>query len=494
MGHSIQESILHFLQKDPTQEQTTSQIIQVLYKEEYLNIDNKIQDQLQDKQQKKNAKYDKAKLHRKILYHLNQLVLENKIQVVRTSSKGEKSFIPLMQQTNQHSVAPVQLRSLAREGPLIIVDPENMLTRINACLINCKRVQSMKQLARITEAIIPLINDVMTLDNIEYLINTFAIEDVINVLQKIIIKTPEQITCNLIIDIQRIQNTQNLITLTQRLQAENIIFLLRTDARIVQTNHSLHSECIRQCAENKVSWAIVNKRQHPSPLMIGKMGTYTLNRNKWEQYIRNENIPTILICSFTTMVLDLEHARTMNYTQLKAKIVEAVKGLLRVNYAQYLVEENNYAAILRYNMPHIIETNLLSTNYIRFKNISEDSLVMGFLASVQEEIDTLLRAERIIYKSCGIPLTFNVNLAEQGIPRIILKNHSIDDEEKMKLSHQEKITSIFKANHAILLEHKSRLPAQDILRSVNHLLEYYRVPCILYKHDMKTTRRLTDFL
>jgi hypothetical protein len=90
--HTIEQRILNKFKKEPLREISTTEIVREACPEEYSRIIEGLHSELSDKKNFLLAKRKKGQLHRKILYHLNDLIKNNILKVSSVKGKGEKYF------------------------------------------------------------------------------------------------------------------------------------------------------------------------------------------------------------------------------------------------------------------------------------------------------------------------------------------------------------------------------------------------------------------
>ena len=88
--HTTEYAILKHMEKNPSKDISTSELVNNIFKDETHHIDEQMKMDFKDKDEIRKVKQLKAKLHRNILYHLNRLISDDLITVTKQGNKGEK--------------------------------------------------------------------------------------------------------------------------------------------------------------------------------------------------------------------------------------------------------------------------------------------------------------------------------------------------------------------------------------------------------------------
>ncbi len=506
MNLQFKEAVLHQMRKQPMKEFSTTDLVALVLAEEYADIEKKEKNPIDDKQRKRETKRQKARLHRKLLYYLNALVEEHKLALTRVSAKGEKHFMLIdynsQPEENGATTLPIaQLRTLAEKEPLIVHDAAELLTRINSVLINTRKIKSPERLVKMVEAVIPLVNDALLLDNMEYYVNNILPGELVTLLKRTLSRIPDSLAANLLIDLDKVDDTERLMRTLAGLLPQaprNIRVVCKTSAKSISEEESSFVSLLELFREHHADITIANKQTGIGPAFVGSLGPYILDKRRWELSIRNDNAPQIMIVSFNTVTLRLDEMlrQKRTYHQITDSVLEVGKALLRVNYLQYLLEQKQFEPLIRINYPHIIETNLLSANMLRIADAFELSradpaTLPSFLSTLERTMLDFVIMERSIYKSCGMPLTFNLQLAGDSGARIMLANHECSQHEKDILTVAEQVASAFRNCFELTVSHRNRLTTREIAKSLEYLLTYYRLPILTYAFQHETEKALT---
>ncbi|MEK6818908.1 MAG: hypothetical protein AABY10_03150 [Nanoarchaeota archaeon] len=86
------QEILDIFKRKPGEEFSTTYVVSRIYSEDFLKLNNILNDKFSDERKKKNAKRGLASLHRKTLYYLSYMVKGDLLKETSIGEKNEKYF------------------------------------------------------------------------------------------------------------------------------------------------------------------------------------------------------------------------------------------------------------------------------------------------------------------------------------------------------------------------------------------------------------------
>jgi hypothetical protein len=547
--NDVEQKIVQLLASRPESEISTSELVKQVFHHEYEELKKYMYNPQKDTDLIKLGKRNKARLHRKILYHLNTLVEEEFIRVTRSEGKGEKFFIfnsdkqiktdkeektkrmidsysTIKQETNFLSGLEVY------ENDKIIkkFDSQNWLTKLNSFIVECSKYQDTKKIYDLITHLYPTYNDVLGLNDFQILIEKEEMDVLTNFLKKINIDSKDYDKfLNLIIDLTQIKNAVKLsdfLSAYAELESEKIVVILQTNSKTLANQTRLISQVIKKFAEHKLRINIQNKELHKSPYLVGRAGAYTFDEEEWEHYVQNIKGKTLgVCCSSTSIYIDVNKffREKNNYTEFRELLMKCARALLlgtsmqrkksdiifkpintinEKDKSKFFALSYNYIRLWNYGSVFINNTTLESENdnFEKFRNLLESTI---------SELNDFCKAEETIFKSCGIPIRYKVVLSsaferfdkEFMTPRTYRKFtvKGLDDfytESAIKdIRLREDLFRLFSGGDRIRFFRDRNFTPEEVISEFNFLLNTFNLPLISYDFEtLKGEVTLNNFL
>ncbi len=524
---SVSERIIELFKKQPDSILPTSEIIKSLYPEEYNNIKNALHDPISSKEAKQVAKRHKAILHRRVLYHLNNLINERIIKITSIRGKGEKCFslnkkAVMINSINNNNIiikeeqqAFSQLEWYIEKKILSNIDQYNWINRLNAIIINVGEKNS-KEVNHALTKLFPHINDVIGLLGFEEIINKENLEEITKIIKKIDLETRDNNRrVSLLIDFEKIKENpaRDFIEAFSLINPKNISVIFSLNTKYLENHQRLIKHLIKEFSANNIKIRLHNKEKHEAPMIIGKAGVYTLEEEEWKIYdeeLRNELHGICL----SQISVGIDVSKYFSYetspTEFRKFIIKVAKSLVE-SAAQQRKKGELYFSRITSNLKNPYNFFRFSNNYIRFWNYDWQQEnyphFVELLRSSAEEIENFSRVEETIFKSCGIPIRFNVILAsthgsfakeifsKRKYHKITIKKYEdlTSNEMKSFLEARQKILSVFKYNDRLRI---FRVPAEEtdeIIKELQYLFTNYKNPLICYDFNPRKKDLTLDY-
>ena len=216
-------------------------------------------------------KRNSAKLHRKLLHHINLLIRDGILRVVKHGEKGHKYFSLNIEDGEEiTAITPKYKKRIAIEKPAIPVmpiegyeqleivikyEPGTWINRINAIVLKCKKIESLDSLKKILEDSFSVVNDAICLENFEEIISKSDKKEIIEFVEKLG-KDSEDYgkKINFIINFENLNGSVFLPLLKKSFDSnlKNILFIYNVDSEIIQEHLKLFSEIIGVYISNKI--------------------------------------------------------------------------------------------------------------------------------------------------------------------------------------------------------------------------------------------------
>ncbi len=511
--------ILEIFRRNPSLRLSTSQIVSLIEKEEFEQIEKVLRSDFYPKEKKREALRKKAKLHRRILYYLNKLVKANLLAVYGEVGKGEKIFglslMPGEEITIEDfrrikiSIKPpspaLPIEGYEQKGIVKKYEEGTWINRVNSVLIEGNCFENLNSLFRYLNNSILLINDSLFvnefekfLDSEKFEISSFfsKISDLMNDFGKRIIFS---------IDLEKIpKDKHEKLELMIKLASSSFprpSFVFSVNNKVLQEKFGIFSRILEILSNFEIPIFIKNSFLTEAPYFRGICGIYSFDEGEWRNYVENfKGSVKALSCSHFTIALDL--ARFAEEFKLR---VYALEELLKKCCESMLIGSSIQRKKIDEYFKFLVKTNEkyehvvfgLSRNYLRLWNYEwvrknfDLELMLSVLGRIRKTVSEFSSVEETIYKSCGMPIRFRViissavyeyykyafskpeyELLKIGDPMDLYENQEV----KKKLELSEKIANLFNGGHVTEIYKVGRFDPEELCREISYILGMYKLP------------------
>lgn len=423
-------NILNLFKDNPNNEFSTSKIVKSVFPEEFEKVKTSLSDNISSKENIKQAKKLKAQLHRRVLYYLNKLIDEGIIELRREGAKGEK-FFALGVKDGERFVIDKYKRRIIIEKPIMPAvpiegyeqkgyvlrhSPDNWVERLNSILLESDKQDKLKDYYKLIIDCFSDINDVISLNDFELLLENNSLTDIKNFLSKIDKMCQDygkKISCT--IDMTNVNSKMNLHDLMSA-DYNNINFIFDFRISELRDNKEIFQRVIDAACKTKSMLYFKNQDLHSAPYIVGKAGPYTFNPQEWCIYTKNSrSISKGIVCGQASAAIDVYKFGVDNKSasQFKVMLMAVVRALLTANSMQRRKSVDFFSASANLN-PNFLN---YCRSYIRFWNYGwkqkdidpEDRY--SLIKNLEGEVQNFASSQETIYLSCGIPTRFKVSFS-----------------------------------------------------------------------------------
>lgn len=492
----------------------------------------------------KESKRKLAQAHRKLLYHINELVSSGILRFSRFGDKGLKFFTLAIAQGEEiteltpkykkrivvsaPSMPTMPIESYEHQGIVIRYEAGSWIDKLNAVVISCSRISTAKELENVFESALSVVNDCICLENFESFLSKVNKAEAVEILEAINSEcrdSGKKICC--MINFENFGkenfNKENMIHIINNItlpEINNLIFIYNLDYDEIQENLALLQEIISAYTSQKRTIYIKNKRLHKAPYFLGGAGPYSINEKEWLaslEMLEKTSEMVSVACSQSSLIVDVEKfyslygLDTIKFSELLFNIS---KSFLSANSLQRRKSSEYFKSIMSFDKKHEKDFMEFSRNYIRFWNYGlmqpgiDPRLVMNMISEAKKKIEQFSNAEETIYKSCGMPIRFKIalscafresaeKLTEAKYKKLEITN--LDDlykpKTKKEIIEKENVTLMFGGGNDTTFHRSGIFSPEDILREISVIMNTYKMPLISYsfgklKGDMKITSYL----
>lgn len=472
-----------------------------------------------------------AQFHRKLLHHINLLIRDGILRVARHGEKGQKYYSINLEDGEEitgivsgykkriiagsPSIPIMPIEGYEQQGIVIKHEAGTWIDRLNSILIKCEKAKTLNYTKEIITKAFSSINDALCLDNFDIIINNSEKERVIEFFEKLNQECEDYgkiVSC--LINIEKLEIKNFIEILEDKLKnRKKIIFIYNLDSDTLQEGFGNFSEIVGSHLRNKSEVIIKNKRIHKSPAFFGRAGPYSFSEKEWDE--KKDSIS--VACAQSSLIVDVEKFYKrygINIEKFSQVMINISKAFLSANAMQRRKSLDYFKDIISIDKQN--EKNFLefSRNYIRFWNFGlnqpgmNQELVLNMISEAKKKINEFANAEETIYKSCGMPIRFQIalscafeNSGEKLSPALYKKFtiNGLQDlcskETKKEIIKKEILSEMFDGGNDVTLHRCGEMSADEIAREILFILNTYKLQIFSYSFEnIKGNTKITSYL
>ncbi len=525
--HRIENGILETFRREPARSFSTTDLVHNVFKEEYAAINQHLQSG--EKRSVRKGYAEKAKLHRKLLYHVTKLVDEKLLIHDGYRGKGEKLFRLGLDDGQivvhgkdrriviaKHAQVTTPIDGYEQEGLIKKYRPETWLTKHDALLVDCLSFPDAAALQRRLQHLFPCVADSLALERFDHLLGVGAYEDTIRLLDYLAMDAHDyDVAVALLINLSSLEQEAALLRLLRERLATlppHLSFVFTVTPRGLAKKEQFFKELLPLFHDAKRKLTLKNNALFPQPAFFGRAGPYALTPEDWERYRnRFRGKADCCVIGQTSMAIDINH-----WFEGRGTINGFRDMALRAAHALFEVEEQ------RRRQPGLLAPGLgpeaaneffkVGKCHLRFWNYDWAQTaypVLDLLGSVQEEIERFCTTQETIFKSCGLPIRFRIGLStsfakfdqdffsERRYRKTALATIKELQGKEMKqyLQIREQLFKTFKGADRLRFFFARGTPVEELLRMARYLLSAHDLPSFTFDFRGKSGElKLTTFL
>lgn len=480
------------------------------------------------------SKRKKAQLHRKLLYHINELTDNGIIRFTKFGEKGLKFFTLDISEgeeitaftskykkrmtISRPAIPAMPIEGYEHQGIIIKYEPNSWIDKLNAITIMCERIESLKMLEHVFENALGIVNDCICFENFDRIIDKSTKREAIDLLERINQECSDcnkKVSCAVNVSALNKEKFLEILDNLTEPSIKQIIFIYSLDSEEIQEQFGLINDIVKIYIHKKRTMYVKNKRIHKAPYFLGTAGPYSISEKEWANSYSKDLLS--VACSQSALIVDVERfyslygLDTVKFSELMLNIS---KSFLSANSIQRRKSQEYFKSILSLDKKNEKEFLEFSRNYIRFWNFGllqpgiDSSLVLNMVSEAKKKVDEFSIAEETIYKSCGMPTRFKISLscafreADEKLSSAKyrrLEITSLDDlyraRVKKEVAEKENITSMFDGGNDITFHRSGDFNSEDVLREISVIINTYKMPLFSYGFEnLKGDTKLTSYI
>lgn len=512
--HDIDYKILSLFRKNPEKAFSTSRIAEFVFPDEFSDMENNLRFS-SSRQELLRTRRVKAKLHRKLLHHLNRLVGEGILKIEKIGLKGQKFFSVNLEYGYEFEIRKssrkirisktdkaMPIEGLEKEGVLYRYGLKTWINRVNSTLLECRSVKSLRDLKYISSEMLSTVNDCICLNSFNCFFTCETIKEIISALKSIDYEAETYgKTVSITLEMSDNPKIQKFIKEYLNSKLRNTKLILNISIKDLKLKKETIKKVLSKFVDHKEEILIKNKTAGKAPYFLGDAGPYTFCETDWLDYSASiKGKVSGIVCGQSTIIIDVYRffEKYKSSKKFRVMIINSLKTLLYHNSKQRRETYNLFREIIDFNKPFLKEFFLFSNNYIRFWNYGlkqpniDQAAVLEMIEDIKRAVDEFCAAEETVYKSCGIPTRFKVvfscasnqenKLSPREFKRVVIeKRQDITKESTDRhLRNKERISEIFNGGDIARIYRRGNISAADLLKDLQILLTEYNLPFISF--------------
>lgn len=477
----------------------------------------------------KKARYAKASLHRKVLYHLNKLLRKGVLAVKTIGENKEKVFVlastpAVPKHTTQlpPSIPAIPTEGLEQEKIICRFEPFAWADRLNAFLLETNSFGSRADISHAVSTAFNSVNDSICLNDFEGFLQKHDVGTNTAFLKSLNQKCDDygkKIT--LTIDLTNLSSPELVLGVIKNFLGlktkKHLVFVYELFPREFHDHKEFFENLINEYSKTGESLYFKNENVHNAPYIIGRAGPYTFSDSSWNDYKKNlQGQVQGLVCAQSTILVDAhkyfrEHPKTV--ASLSSLMLKVAKSL-RVANEHQRKRSNEFFKGLSKSESMTKHLFRFSTNYVRFWNYgwktpkADFDFVLQALQESKKAVDDYCASEETIYLSCGMPTRFKTVFScafEECVKDIFSKplfsRHALSsrndyDKQEFKevIRTKEKVLRVFEGGDSITFYRVGQASAEEVANEVSHVLTGYRLPFFRFKFNAPKTKGMQTLI
>lgn len=503
--------ILELFRKNPDESLSTSYIARKIYLGEYEEILEVLSGQFATEEERKEAGRKKSKIHRRILHHLNNMVEESLLKVVKRGKNGEKYFEPNIEPGEEIVFENVKKKKIEISKPVLPSLPienyetkkivkrykgDKWLTKLDSVMMESRKFDK-KDIYRVMSTTLDSIKDVLGLNSFESVISDLSTDELIKLVKRLSRDLRDfNKTASFIIDFARVgsKEREKLSRLLRELDSlGRINIILEVDSKDLKEQKKFLEDLIPTLAKHEIYFR--NKNISNVPYLMGETGPYTFEERKWKKHKEKSERAKALCCSQSTIFIDFKKlfqgGNGIERSKFNDLIEKSYRSLFIGNNLQRRKKHELFQNMLDINEEEDRkEFFIYGRNYIRlwcaetiYSNFDE-STALKLLKDLKRDTDEFCVAESTIYKSCGMPIEFKVafspgkgpylnkNLSRNNFKKITVESTQelYSDDFNEQISPKDSLSSVYDGGNLVEISRKGDYSNSDIAQEISIIL------------------------
>ncbi|NJL44403.1 MAG: hypothetical protein HC945_03775 [Nitrosarchaeum sp.] len=349
--HRIELEILKVFKRDPGARLRTGEVVRLVLGEEYGLVQPGLYGQA-SAEQVRLARREKAKLHRKVLYHVGKMVRDQILSVVSVVSKGEKVFALGLEageyviEKSKHRILiskpadlSLPIEGLEQSGVVARFEPDTWISRLNAMFVDARSFRGVAQLRAALHEIFQVVNDVVGINRFESVVEEVPLEEVLDLVRRLEMdgKDYGRRVC-LVMSLVKVKDRARLRAFVRGfadLAAREVTVIFNVSKQSFAEGRDVLEEVIARFQERKIKINIKNSDRCQPLVLVGRAGMYSMLDADWKEYLdaRSRDVKGAVLGQ-SSLALDLRRLAPRSADELSDAMLRCAKALLRANVLQ----------------------------------------------------------------------------------------------------------------------------------------------------------------
>jgi hypothetical protein len=529
--HPLQQGILETFRRDPEESFSTGELVRELFSKEYLAYTQRINSG--DKKSRRTGFFDKASLHRKLLYHTNQLVEQGILTIKGIRGKGEKLYClsleegELLVQQGKKRIIISKPSSIAtpvdgymEEGLIRKYQQATWLNKQNAILLDGYAFETSNALQSRIQQLLPNVNDALAVSGFEQLVNKEGEDKMHRLLEYLALDAKDyDVSIAVHTNLLNLEDEKSLIGTLKAMLAKmprHVTFTFSVTPRLLVRKRDFFHELFSIFSEANQKLTLKNTSIFAPPIFFGRAGTYSFTESDWKYYKKHvRGKADGCVVGQASIVIDINKyfskggtpSGFRELTQRAAHAFFQVDEQRRKHFGEY------FGHITMPSLDGTKEFFKVGRNYLRFWNYDWSDYktypILELLGSVREGLDEFSKNQETIFRSCGLPIRFKIAMStsfakfdqdfftDRRYKKTAIGNVKDLQSKEMReyLQTREKLYRLFDGADRLRFFLTKGIAIEEAIRIARYLLSSYDLPSVTLDFRGKAGElKLTSFL
>jgi len=449
----------------------------------------------------------KARLHRLLLYHLNNLVDEGLLHIDGTQGKGEKLFALAVKEGEVEITSGkkrVVIRKTARvttplddprmHGLLHAYREQGWAHAPGAVFLRAEAYPSLREATDALVRALTCVTDTAALIGVQKLLAGHdEMEESLARIERTCTQEGHRVTVTAALSAADEERLVRFVRTLSELRPTHIEFVIEASAKDVRAHAAVLTGILPFLEQAELKLHLKNNAIHEAPIAYGDTGTYAPKETDWR------TVRVGAAVGGATVAIDVFRARTQG-ARLRELARTASQALFIVGR-----ERRRELGRLAQRLPGVSFAHM--DEYVRFWNYDwrEEGLLDEIRAAVEAAQEFSARQERV-YRACGMPVRFRLvatgalakmsgALSARQYRKMMVRSYATLQEESFvaQLRVREELCRIFAGDRVRFFRSEAR--PDEVVRELLYLLGTYALPFVTYDFsELRGNVKLTEYL
>ncbi len=415
--HASEQAVLAAFAQQPQAQLTTGELVRSAFPQEHDAIQQDLRSS--DPETHRRGLRNKARLHRKLLYHLNKLVARNALRVAEVKEHGEKTYALAMERGEivvsdkqmtvaiaKHPAAESFVADWQERG--IVTQMTQAIHKVDAYAVRVDGGMGVHGLRAELLRLYTHIEDAVGIIGFERFLGQDSGTLAEGVAELIADTKDYGISVTLRIDIGKkaLTGKDHSFFTAFALQHPSRVYIVFAGRHTDFQEQRSHLERIADVfSQNDIKLNLQDLGRDADPYLMGRAGMYSIDERQQEALARIGGV----VVANASIVIDLGREQ-LTADALRTLAIDCARTLLARSSLQRRLAPTIFNGLTA--VGSLREQLAWTRTYLRLWNYDTQRYPYpALLGTVSHELDVFARQETTIFAACGVPLNYRILLS-----------------------------------------------------------------------------------